>query len=206
MDHVTSDLTPTFTWDAGPAGTRYQWREGKLHDDGSIMGNSSWSEPQSETTARASFNITVKPVKFDRLEPNPASNPTDIGPATHNTVLDLTSSASDRDWYRVRASQAGILSVEAVPSASDHPPRVRIRRDGATAWLARARGRVDVLAQVGEVFAVSVRVTTADPIFYDLGWTWCRPPAGRERLRQPLRRSGGHPEGSGPGRGSRADG
>ncbi|MCA9093139.1 MAG: cadherin domain-containing protein [Planctomycetaceae bacterium] len=49
-DHVTDQLDLNFEWTAGPEGTNYQWREGKLEDDGSIS-YGAWSAPQSETTA-----------------------------------------------------------------------------------------------------------------------------------------------------------
>lgn len=49
-DHVTGQLDLNFEWTAAPEGTNYQWREGKLEDDGSIS-YGAWSAPQSETTA-----------------------------------------------------------------------------------------------------------------------------------------------------------
>ncbi|MBC7821407.1 MAG: hypothetical protein IAG10_31350 [Planctomycetaceae bacterium] len=71
-DHVTNQLTLDFDWAAGPAGTKYQWREGELEEDGSISFGA-WSAPQSEPTATvnlpgASVHVfSVRPIDAQGL-------------------------------------------------------------------------------------------------------------------------------------------
>jgi len=66
-DHITKNLTLSFSWVPGPAGTQYQYREGELLEDGTVTyGN--WSVPQTQTSAtialaHASLHVfSVRPI------------------------------------------------------------------------------------------------------------------------------------------------
>ena len=71
-DHVTNSLSLDFEWEAGMAGTTYQWRTGELLEDGTITW-SGWSDPQGGTTAHvdlphASIHVfSLRPIDPDGI-------------------------------------------------------------------------------------------------------------------------------------------
>ncbi len=92
-DHVTNQLSLDFEWAVGADGTRYQWREGELQEDGTIV-YGTWSAPQSGTTAHVDLPhgsihvLSVRPIDAAGLvgEPSARAFAVDTSPPTLQNV------------------------------------------------------------------------------------------------------------------------
>jgi hypothetical protein len=92
-DHVTNQLSLDFEWAVGADGTRYQWREGELQEDGTIV-YGTWSAPQSGTTAHVDLPhgsihvLSVRPIDAAGLvgEPSARAFVVDTSPPTLQNV------------------------------------------------------------------------------------------------------------------------
>jgi hypothetical protein len=126
-DHVTNLLSLDFEWAVGADGTRYQWREGELQDDGTIV-YGTWSAPQNETEAHIELPhgsihvLSVRPIDAAGLvgEPSARAFVVDTSPPTLQNV-DAVAGTKPRLVLEFNESIYGDSSDVTIQDESGNP-------------------------------------------------------------------------------------